>query len=500
MKRVAHLLAYLIRRQFSWVALFWILVATLVACVHWELLNAILLGALGMSALIIVARIHDHLSGGYGEGVLRNRPVEKKHLLVAELVFLFWALILPVMVGIVVVLISYEARVASYTTSLILLAFVTSQVVLWYVAGKLSKSFFGALMLILFHYLPVLFLWAIVEIRNNHASIEVTVFLVLGVVGFLSLLLVVLPFLRRTKVVLFVGIAGVLFFAMSGIEWDRNKAAGVGPDRYREKLLGKPPGPEETISVGFAETPPADADAMKDSHWYFFNISSERTDEIFVPTSFLGSPFTGSREVHYFHYLWQEVRKVMLGDVILRNLPAGTELRGREQNWRSYQAAFASKEAKIVRVREEKEALLFGQKHRLIPVGQLPLKVGSSSAAEGYRASIREVDFRTTKLLVQVQVGWAIDALMKTKRKGFRTAWVLYSPSAQRGVLTTGNMNHPRKGFQTKVIRTYRESLSFPLPETFTEENDLELHVFYLEEGERLKFDVSIPPGEYSVR
>jgi len=496
MKRVAHLLAYLVRRQLYWVALYWFLATILVALVHWELLNSILFGSLAVLALIIAARTHDHLASGFGEGVLRVRPVERNHLEIAELVFLFGALIIPLIGGTLAVLISYEARAVSYTTSLIPVTFVASQMLLWYVAGKLSKSFLGALLLILGLSFPVLVFWAVIEIRNNHGSIEVTVFLVLGVAGFLSLLLVFLPFLLRGKRFLFVAFPGTLFLALSGIEWTTGEVSG----RYSDEPKGRLPGPGESILVEFAMSPPIDGDPLKDSHWYFFNISSERADEIFVPENFLGSPFTDSMEEVYRYYLWKEARRVMLSDAILRNFPAGIDLRGVEQTWRSYRVAQAPKETRAVRLEEEKDALLVGQKHRLISTAQLPLKSGSNSAKEGFRTAIRKVDFRTTQLLVQVEVSWVVDALISTENRNIQTAWVLYSPSSKRGVLTYGEINYRRAGIQPRLIRRMRDSLEFPLPKTFEGGDDLELHAFILEEGEWLKFEVSIPPGEYFAR
>ena len=499
MKKLAHLLGYLLRRQLLWVILFWALVASFVALIHSELLSAIIIGALGLTALIIVIRIHDHLDGGNREGFLRVRPVGKNRLIMAELVFLFCVIVLPMALGILTILISYEAKAASYAATLIWLVFVTSQLAIWYVAAKLSRSILGTLILVVLCYLPVAFLWAVVEYRNVHALYKITVFTVLILMGFLSLSLVFLPLAHGIKKALFTGSAGLLLLAMSGIRWDRTEPGHFGPlsssSEFQEGLSTQ----DEAISVEFAAAPLFGADDRKDSHWDHYKISTNRPEEIFIPTNVLGSPFTNARSSMYRYYQLEQVDGIMLGDLVLRNLPPGTDLRGTQPLSYNLRELVGEK-PKTIQVEKKQKSFVVGQKHHLRRLGRLPLKKGASNKAQGYRVAIKEAEMRATMLSLKVEIGWVFDSLWRTEAKSVRTVWVLYSPSSQRGVLLPAGTTFWYGNFKPTLIATYREHLEFPLPETFADTDDVELHAFLLEEGESFSFEVTIPPGEYSAQ
>ncbi len=497
MKKLLHLLGYLFRRQRLWVLLFWLGVVSFVTLIEWEGAAMIVVAILGVLSVINVSQVHDHFDGG--PGVLRTRPVGWRMLIGAELVFLFLALVLPAILGVLVILLSYEAGMAAYRACFLSLAFVTSQLAIWYMAGRLSRSHLGAFVLMLLFYLPVMLLWSVVEIRNQHATFDITVLVVLGVTGFASLGLIVAPFLHRTKVALFVMSAVVLLLTMSGVRWDLSEPGRFGPERDKSAIQGEVPSPDEAVSVEFAATAPIDADSMKDSHWDFYRISTTRPDEIFVPTNAIGSPFSKSRSESYRHYLWEYAEGTMLGDLILRNLPAGCDLRGVRALSHNI-SRMVHAQSMEVEVSEERKFVVWGQKLGLTRAGVVPLRKGESCQAEGCRVVIKELDFKATKLSVKLGMSWVSDSLMDFDRERVQLAWVLYSPSSQRGVLISGGEKYVYLGVEPTLLKRQRKFLDFPLPETFSGGDDLELHTFFINEGEFLKFEVTVPPGIYSAQ
>ena len=221
--------------------------------------------------------------------------------------------------------------------------------------------------------------------------------------------------------------------------------------------------------------------------------------EIFIPTNVLGSPFTNARSSIYRYYHLEQVEGIMLGDLLLRNLPPGTDLRGMlplASNVRE----LVGERPKTIQVEKEHKAFVVGQKHHLHRLGRLPLKKGASNNAHGNRITIKEVESLTTKLSVKVQIGWVFDSLLRTEWKELRTVWVLYSPSSQRAVLFPAHTISFNDNFKPTLIGTYRIHLEFPLPETFTDADDVELHAFLLERGDPLSFEVTIPPGEFTAQ
>jgi len=495
MKKLVHLLEYLLRRQFFWVLGYWILVAAQFGQFDRPLFSNLILVGVIVSAFVLVLRIHDHLEGS----VLIGRPIAKGDLHRAELIFLFGVLILPLVLGMLFVLTSHKSTGASYLASFLFFTFLTSQLVLWYVAGKLAKSSFDVFLLVFLCYFPVFLLWGVVGHLSRHGSVEPTVYLVLGVVGFLSLLLVVFSLRPPTRNLLFTGSAGALLLAFAGVRWDYREKATSGPE---SKVRGNPdPGTasvNEIISVKLAPTSPPDGDPMKDSHWDIFQITSSQKNEIVVPTGILDHPF--SWRGSHFSMKWNQAAQVMKEDLILRSFPAGADLHGTAPTLRFQMEQIFFEEGRKMLIGQDGEATFIGNQLTLLEGGSVSLREGEKSSVGGYRTMIQSVRFLPTRLSVEARVSWVTDSFLEPPRERVRTAWVLYSPLAGRGILVHGLEIDSRRRLLPDLVKRHGEFLDFPLPETFTDFDDVELRVYFLIEGKSLKFRVPLPKGEYLVR
>ena len=276
-------------------------------------------------------------------------------------------------------------------------------------------------------------------------------------------------------------------------------AIGLSMPRFMKQIEVLPP--MDTISLSLRDDPGDSPDALS----FISNTLVETGNKNLLVVPAHARVVAGSKS--YALDYWDVEIASLAPDAILRHFPSDATIRtqysrigssglepGMGIRIRNSSGSRATREMKID---AETEGEVWSNVYEVVPLGVVPLREGESSTGEGYSLQLHTIKKSATAQEVEFTLERFGTEGLFPMRGSLPCSVVLFSPSAKSGVY--GELDDfYGSGTFSPVVAGRTDTLDFPLSRTFTEADDVEMHVFMIRPSSQLLHTtMKFQPGIY---
>ena len=439
------------------------------------------------AALLCTLLIHSQPHTG-SDSFWMTRAFTRREFLAAQYLVLFLVLALPCLIILCAHAIWMEGSVLSAIQIWLLLLGIMSVI---FAAAVLTSNVFFAAGLLFAAYLIVGV--SAVTLENSYQGFdfnEWTIFVSFPLCGLVALLITRFSRHRlRTSLLLFI-IFPLLIPAIS-----------VSMPRFMKQNDTLPA--KDSIRISFRDDPGESTDALSFSSNTLVETANKNI--LIVPTE----ARVKLKDTRYTIGYWQTEIEAAAPDAILRHFPADALIKSSNPTMEQYRIssgrgitmtnANGTYQTKVMSIDSPVEGEVSAQVYEVFPLEAIPLREGERSIREGHSIKVNTIDRNSINQVVTFTLKrFGKDPLISRRSEDIYSV-VLFSPSAKSGVYGDVNEFYGRGTF-SPVVDGRTDSLRLPLNRTFTEADDVEMHVFVIRKLDRtLKTSMTFQPGNYPI-
>ena len=257
----------------------------------------------------------------------------------------------------------------------------------------------------------------------------------------------------------------------------------------------------KSISLSFRDDPGDSPDALS----FISNTLVEAGNKnlLIVPTQ----ARVVSESKSYVLDYWDVEIASLAPDAILRHFPSDAMIRAQYSSIGSsslesglgmrIRNESGSRSTREMKIDTETEGEVWSDVYEVLPLGVIPFQEGERSTREGHSIQVHTIKKSATKQEVEFTLERFGTEGLFPRSGDTHYSIVLFSPSAGSGVCGEINEFYGR-GTYSPVVEGRTDTLAFPLNGTFTEADDVEMHVFMIcSLRQRLHSAMKFQPGIY---